>query len=145
MMQGMGVASGPADGYMMAQPAAAPMVALLAERRDDARAMPAAAPAPQPQPMAPPPPAQGALPAGWDQRDAGDGRMYYENHFTKTTQWERPTAPAQATPPPTAVVPAGWDVRRGGGPAGSVDCARRRHILKIAAARGRPTAPAYLR
>lgn len=36
----------------------------------------------------------GFLPEGWEERRAQNGRVYYVNHFTRSTQWERPTAPA---------------------------------------------------
>jgi len=32
-----------------------------------------------------------ALPPGWEQGTAADGRTYYMNHNTQTTQWERPS------------------------------------------------------
>ena len=31
------------------------------------------------------------LPEGWEERKAGNGRIYYVNHVTRSTQWERPT------------------------------------------------------
>lgn len=31
-----------------------------------------------------------ALPDGWEERKANNGRVYYVNHVTKSTQWERP-------------------------------------------------------
>ncbi|EAA05201.4 AGAP011242-PA [Anopheles gambiae str. PEST] len=34
------------------------------------------------------------LPRGWEERSAQNGRTYYVNHYTKTTQWSRPTEPA---------------------------------------------------
>ncbi len=34
------------------------------------------------------------LPEGWEERTTAAGRTYYVNHCTRTTQWERPTAPA---------------------------------------------------
>jgi hypothetical protein len=40
-----------------------------------------------------PPPAYGAvaaLPPGWEEKVAPDGRHYYVNHHTKSTQWHRP-------------------------------------------------------
>ena len=37
------------------------------------------------------------LPEGWEERRTSSGRVYYVNHVTKTTQWERPTLPAIAT------------------------------------------------
>lgn len=35
--------------------------------------------------VSPPP-----LPPGWEEKVAGDGRHYFVNHHTKTTQWNRP-------------------------------------------------------
>ena len=35
-----------------------------------------------------------ALPMGWRQAVAPDGRTYYENDMTKVTQWEHPGAAA---------------------------------------------------
>ncbi|XP_011184621.2 E3 ubiquitin-protein ligase Smurf1 isoform X1 [Zeugodacus cucurbitae] len=32
------------------------------------------------------------LPEGWEERRAGNGRVYYVNHTTKSTQWDRPSA-----------------------------------------------------
>lgn len=32
-----------------------------------------------------------ALPIGWEERKTNKGRLYYVNHVTKTTQWDRPT------------------------------------------------------
>lgn len=34
-----------------------------------------------------------ALPAGWEQRQLPNGRVYYVDHNTKTTTWERPLPP----------------------------------------------------
>lgn len=34
------------------------------------------------------------LPEGWEERKTADGRSYYVNHVSKTTQWSRPTQPA---------------------------------------------------
>ena len=34
------------------------------------------------------------LPEGWEQRRSASGRVYYVNHVSKTTQWEKPTKPA---------------------------------------------------
>ena len=39
-------------------------------------------------------PEPAALPAGWRQAVAPDGRTYYENDMTKVTQWEHPAAAA---------------------------------------------------
>ncbi|XP_059523592.1 NEDD4-like E3 ubiquitin-protein ligase WWP2 isoform X3 [Myotis daubentonii] len=38
-------------------------------------------------------PAPDALPAGWEQRELPNGRVYYVDHNTKTTTWERPLPP----------------------------------------------------
>ena len=38
------------------------------------------------------------LPEGWEERRAQNGRVYYVNHYTRSTQWERPTAPAASDP-----------------------------------------------
>lgn len=35
-----------------------------------------------------------SLPEGWEERKTADGRVYFVNHVTKTTQWSRPTQPA---------------------------------------------------
>lgn len=37
-----------------------------------------------------------ALPEGWEERKTPNGRVYYVNHVTKSTQWDRPTAAASA-------------------------------------------------
>ena len=34
------------------------------------------------------------LPEGWEERRAQNGRVYYVNHVTRSTQWERPSVPA---------------------------------------------------
>ncbi|KAM5263813.1 NEDD4-like E3 ubiquitin-protein ligase WWP2 [Ctenodactylus gundi] len=39
------------------------------------------------------PQAPDALPAGWEQRELPNGRVYYVDHNTKTTTWERPLPP----------------------------------------------------
>lgn len=31
------------------------------------------------------------VPEGWEERKTADGRTYYVNHVSKTTQWSRPT------------------------------------------------------
>ncbi|XP_074865148.1 NEDD4-like E3 ubiquitin-protein ligase WWP2 isoform X2 [Carettochelys insculpta] len=38
-------------------------------------------------------PALDALPPGWEQRELPNGRVYYVDHNTKTTTWERPLPP----------------------------------------------------
>lgn len=43
----------------------------------------------------PPPPAcHSELPEGWEQRRTGTGRVYYVNHWSRSTQWEKPQRPA---------------------------------------------------
>lgn len=37
------------------------------------------------------------LPEGWEARSTLSGRVYYVNHFTRTSHWERPTASANNT------------------------------------------------
>jgi E3 ubiquitin ligase SMURF1/2 len=32
-----------------------------------------------------------SLPDGWEERKTENGRLYYVNHKTKTTQWVKPT------------------------------------------------------
>ncbi|PRD28874.1 UNVERIFIED_CONTAM: smurf2 [Trichonephila clavipes] len=34
------------------------------------------------------------LPEGWEERRTASGRVYYVNHFTRSTQWEKPTRTA---------------------------------------------------
>ena len=34
------------------------------------------------------------LPEGWEERRTPTGRVYYVNHYLRTTQWEQPTRPA---------------------------------------------------
>lgn len=34
------------------------------------------------------------LPEGWEERRTSSGRNYFVNHVTRTTQWDRPTRPA---------------------------------------------------
>ena len=46
------------------------------------------------------------LPAGWEARAAGDGRIYYVDHNTQTTQWERPKAVTQRA---VDLLPPGWE------------------------------------
>ncbi len=63
-----------------------------------------------PPPPEPPTPPETALPAGWKQASAPDGRAYY--YAAKgggATQWTRPTEPAAPEPahPPADAVPGG--------------------------------------
>jgi NIMA-interacting peptidyl-prolyl cis-trans isomerase 1 len=34
----------------------------------------------------------GSLPEGWDEAQTADGKMYYKNHLTRTTQWNHPSS-----------------------------------------------------
>ena len=36
------------------------------------------------------PPAEAPLPEGWEERQDSQGRAFYVNHNTRTTQWHRP-------------------------------------------------------
>lgn len=47
-----------------------------------------------------PSPKLDALPEGWEERKANNGRVYYVNHVTKSTQWDRPTQNAKSQPQP---------------------------------------------
>jgi len=58
---------------------------------------------------------QAPLPYGWEKLRNSDGRFFYANHITKTTQWHRPVAaPSEveykappgvaAAPPPPAII-----------------------------------------
>jgi len=58
---------------------------------------------------------QAPLPYGWEKLRNSDGRFFYANHITKTTQWHRPVAEPSvveykappdvaAAPPPPAIV-----------------------------------------
>ena len=38
------------------------------------------------------------LPPGWAQMSDSSGKMYYVNHLTRTSQWERPAQPFRAEP-----------------------------------------------
>ncbi|XP_032589924.1 E3 ubiquitin-protein ligase Smurf1 [Drosophila grimshawi] len=45
------------------------------------------------------PPVPDCLPEGWEERRTGNGRIYYVNHATKSTQWDRPRATAATKSP----------------------------------------------
>ncbi|XP_075795882.1 NEDD4-like E3 ubiquitin-protein ligase WWP2 [Pelodiscus sinensis] len=51
------------------------------------------APGPGTQPPLAAAPTLDALPPGWEQRELPNGRVYYVDHNTKTTTWERPLPP----------------------------------------------------
>uniref|UniRef100_A0A1B0AP27 E3 ubiquitin-protein ligase SMURF1 n=1 Tax=Glossina palpalis gambiensis TaxID=67801 RepID=A0A1B0AP27_9MUSC len=52
---------------------------------------------------------EGNLPDGWEERRTTNGRLYYVNHTTKTTQWDRPNTTYQFTHSPqnNSIYPAG--------------------------------------
>ncbi|CAL8262639.1 unnamed protein product [Merluccius merluccius] len=50
---------------------------------------------------------QGALPPGWEKRQ-DNGRVYYVNHNTRTTQWEDPRTQGMIQEPP---LPPGWEMK----------------------------------
>lgn len=64
--------------------------------------------------MQQPPPAtqqasgSGAMPPGWEQRQDENGRTYFVNHNTRTTQWEDPRTQGQLNEAP---LPPGWEIR----------------------------------
>lgn len=51
-----------------------------------------------------------SLPAGWEERRTTNGRSYYVNHVTKSTQWERPTVAATLCSPPQTTATSKHDV-----------------------------------
>lgn len=42
------------------------------------------------------------LPREWEKRRTSEGRVYYVNHTTKTTQWERPTGSVSPSSAPSS-------------------------------------------
>jgi E3 ubiquitin-protein ligase NEDD4 len=68
---------------------------------------------------------QAVLPAGWQRREDNLGRIYYIDHTTRKTSWNRPTAstPSPAAVPPTETtteapphpdlreLPPGWEMK----------------------------------
>lgn len=75
---------------------------------------------PAPTPDASSTPAASALPAGWAENKAADGRVYYYHSVTRKTQWTRPSAVVSSAPAASAEsaqpqatssatgLPAGW-------------------------------------
>ncbi|EDO49328.1 predicted protein [Nematostella vectensis] len=51
----------------------------------------------------------GPLPAGWEKRVETNGRVYFVNHNTRTTQWEDPRT--QTTASADKPLPQGWEMR----------------------------------
>lgn len=54
--------------------------------------------------------ALGPLPKDWERRKHPEGRVYFVNHVTRTTQWEDPRTQGQEImeEPP---LPDGWEIR----------------------------------
>ncbi|XP_061429117.1 NEDD4-like E3 ubiquitin-protein ligase WWP1 [Lethenteron reissneri] len=50
----------------------------------------------------------GALPGGWEKRVEQNGRVYFVNHNTRTTQWEDPRTQGIVNEEP---LPEGWEMR----------------------------------
>ncbi|XP_063311790.1 E3 ubiquitin-protein ligase Itchy homolog [Pelobates fuscus] len=50
----------------------------------------------------------GPLPGGWEKRTDANGRVYFVNHSTRTTQWEDPRNQGQLNEKP---LPEGWEMR----------------------------------
>ncbi|XP_078491561.1 NEDD4-like E3 ubiquitin-protein ligase WWP1 [Ciona intestinalis] len=64
-------------------------------------------------PQPPKPPQQpedgmGVLPKGWERRVEANGRVYFVNHNTRTTQWEDPRTQGMINEEP---MPQGWEMR----------------------------------
>ncbi|CAK8695881.1 unnamed protein product [Clavelina lepadiformis] len=60
------------------------------------------------QPNPPPDDQLGSLPKGWERRTETNGRVYYINHNTRTTQWEDPRTQGMVNEAP---LPQGWEIR----------------------------------
>uniref|UniRef100_A0A0K8U308 E3 ubiquitin-protein ligase SMURF1 n=3 Tax=Bactrocera latifrons TaxID=174628 RepID=A0A0K8U308_BACLA len=60
------------------------------------------------------------LPEGWEERRAGNGRVYYVNHATKSTQWDRPSIRCRQRPRVQNI--EGTNVRHPSGPTRSNTC-----------------------
>eukprot|EP01086_Lenisia_limosa_P002893 TRINITY_DN1697_c0_g1_i4.p1 TRINITY_DN1697_c0_g1~~TRINITY_DN1697_c0_g1_i4.p1 ORF type:complete len:795 (-),score=150.24 TRINITY_DN1697_c0_g1_i4:157-2541(-) len=58
-------------------------------------------------------PTAAALPMGWEERSAPDGRVYFVDHNTRTTHWVDPrtTRSSQNYPGNQAPMPHGWECR----------------------------------
>uniref|UniRef100_A0A3P9MXD2 E3 ubiquitin-protein ligase n=1 Tax=Poecilia reticulata TaxID=8081 RepID=A0A3P9MXD2_POERE len=50
----------------------------------------------------------GPLPAGWEKRTDGNGRVYFVHHQTRSTQWEDPRTQGLLNEKP---LPEGWEMR----------------------------------
>lgn len=51
----------------------------------------------------------GPLPTGWERRNTDDGRVYFVNHSSRTTQWDDPRT--QSIQPQEEPLPEGWEMR----------------------------------
>ncbi|XP_073812286.1 SMAD specific E3 ubiquitin protein ligase [Musca autumnalis] len=56
-----------------------------------------------------------SLPEGWEERRTGNGRVYYVNHTTKTTQWDRPSKHVVSQQTPSHHRPSTQNGTTGGG------------------------------
>ncbi|XP_011498298.1 PREDICTED: E3 ubiquitin-protein ligase SMURF2 [Ceratosolen solmsi marchali] len=59
------------------------------------------------------------LPDGWEERRTQSGRLYYVNHYTRTTQWIRPNSRPSNAVIPTNPEPTSAPCPESGSPAGS--------------------------
>ncbi|XP_033151006.1 E3 ubiquitin-protein ligase Smurf1 [Drosophila busckii] len=62
------------------------------------------------------------LPDGWEERRTDNGRCYYVNHATKSTQWDRPRATAAGVASPRQHNGNGNDRQAPAGPTRSTTC-----------------------
>ncbi|XP_077975149.1 NEDD4-like E3 ubiquitin-protein ligase WWP1 isoform X2 [Styela clava] len=62
----------------------------------------------QPTPQPPESDSLGAMPKGWEKRMDENGRVYFVNHNTRTTQWEDPRTQGMVNEEP---LPPGWEIR----------------------------------
>ncbi|XP_015262187.1 PREDICTED: NEDD4-like E3 ubiquitin-protein ligase WWP2 [Gekko japonicus] len=94
-----GTVNGTVSGGESAGPAPAPAEEEPATSPDPSTAGDPAGPEEPPPTSGTPPASQPAvqalevLPPGWEQRELPNGRVYYVDHNTKTTTWERPLPP----------------------------------------------------
>eukprot|EP00903_Cladosiphon_okamuranus_P005757 g5709.t2 len=56
-----------------------------------------------------PEPREDALPEGWMELKTPEGKLYYQNSITKTTQWARPSLPKAGASQHNAAAEAGWE------------------------------------
>eukprot|EP00048_Salpingoeca_helianthica_P009549 m.136963 g.136963 ORF g.136963 m.136963 type:complete len:989 (+) comp14893_c1_seq13:145-3111(+) len=58
------------------------------------------------------PRALGPLPPGWEERQTEQGRPYFVNHATRTTQWEDPRTQSGVLDVSMVPLPSGWEMRQ---------------------------------